>query len=348
MKKAITLITLSLALFSLSGCSTLPQSQGILEIDGLTTLETPKSDLPLWQPEKLPLRSGQIIVSESGNDYSLFFSLFPERFSPYIHTGIIVIVNGVPFVYEGLGSLGIFLGSSPTDKIEGHIKRRSLDQYIREENYVAIYDLPDNVDRKKVVQFAIDNFNNRTPFDPYMNSLDHEKLYCAEFVAQALLAGGLKEITLTPYRKNRSLEIVHKWLKVTDKSVIQAGSLVNTDKHVATLSTRLSPREIQLYIAARQELHSRFTNNQKLGNLFEWTGFRLKVRPPIAQFKEASMQLFKDDPAPDWQTTRRAVQKLANQILGPYSAEADRQHAQLNINPALPCFSKEALSGAAC
>lgn len=234
------------------------------------------------------------------------------------------------------------MGDTPTDAIKGKIYRRHLNHYLEVENYTSIYDLPDTIDRNKVVDFALYNYQNETPFDPYMNSLNHEQLYCTEFVSEALKAGGMKQPKLTPYRENRSLNIVHEWLKVTDKSVIQAGSLIELEKHIVTLSHHHSFREIQLYIATREELHRRFTKDQKLGNLFEWTGFRLKFRPPITQFSDIAMQLLKKNDHPDWKTAQVAVRQLANEYWGPFTVDKTSQQSDLASNPALPCLSNNA------
>jgi len=322
---------LALALIILmSGCASLHEKNNYqLPSDLKTHYTTAHKQHPT-------LRSGQIVVSESGNDYSLFFALFPEHYSPFIHAGILVFVDGEPYVYEGLGSLPIFMGDTPTDAITGKIHRRHLNHYLKVENYTSIYDLPDTVDRNKVVEFALYNHQQETPFDPYMNTLNHEKLYCTEFVSEALKAGGMTEPKLTPYRENKSLNVVHKWLKITDKNVIQAGSLIEPKKHIVTLSYYRSFREIQLYTATREELHRRFTKNQKLGNLFEWTGLRLKFRPSITQFSDNAMQLLKKNELPEWQATQTAVRQLAKQHWGIFTADTSSPPARLTFNPALP------------
>ncbi len=294
------------------------------------------------------LRSGQIVVSESGNDYSLFFALFPEQYSPFVHAGILVFVDGEPYVYEGLGSLPLFMGDTPTDAITGQIRRRRLNHYLDVENYISIFDLPDKIDRDKVVEFALNNYQHETPFDPHMNSTDHSKLYCTEFVSEALKAGGMQQSRLTRYRDNHSLKIVHEWLRINDTSVIQAGSLVDPNKHIVTLSRYHSPREIQLYIATREELHRRFTKEQKLGNLFEWTGFRLKFRPTVTQFHDAAMLLLKKNKSPDWKTTQMAVRQLAVKYWGPFVTSEGKQQLGLRSNPALPCLGDRKNLAFAC
>lgn len=333
------LITINILL---NGCTSLPEkSQYKLPAN----LKTSYTTSQIQQPK---LRSGQIVVSESGDDYSLFFSIFSEQYSPFVHAGVLVFVDGVPFVYEELGSVPLIMGNVPTDSITGGIRRRHLDQYLKAENYTAIYDLPADIEHNKVVEYVLYNYKHETPFDPYMNTQEHDKLYCTEFVLQALKAGGMKKTTLSQYRENKSLKTIHKWLKITDSNVIQADSLIETENHVITLSPHHSYRELQLYIASREELHRRFTKNQKLGNLFEWTGFKLKFRPVVSQFHKAAMQLLQNDPIPNWQTARKAVEQLAIDFFGPYKPESPERQMSLIENPALPCTNKPSSAKITC
>jgi diphthamide synthase subunit DPH2 len=170
-----------------------------------------------------------------------------------------------------------------------------------------------------------------------MNSTNHEKLYCTEFVSEALKAGGLKTVNLTPYRKNTSLKKVHNWLKIRDRSVIQGISLIQLDKHVATLSKIKSMRELQLYIAIREELHRRYTTNQRLGNIYEWTGFSLKFRASVEQFHVVGLKLHQDKENLDWKTAKNSIQQLASTMLGPFAYKKTRLQTGLQINPVLPC-----------
>ena len=46
----------------------------------------------------IPVRSGQIVVSEQGSPLGLLMSLLSADASPWIHAGIISIEAGVPYV----------------------------------------------------------------------------------------------------------------------------------------------------------------------------------------------------------------------------------------------------------
>ncbi|ORU90909.1 MAG: hypothetical protein A6F71_08170 [Cycloclasticus sp. symbiont of Poecilosclerida sp. M] len=336
MRPLICKLTLISIFLITSGCANFPEPSKMRGYQVPYPLKTRL--LSMDNTQQPILKSGQIVLSESGDSNSFFFALFTERFSPFIHAGVLVLDKGVPYVYEGLGSLPLFVGdNSPSDSISGSITRRPLRRYVEDENYTAIYDLPDNLNRKAVVSFVLEQFNKQTPFDPYMDSTNHEKLYCTEFVSEALKAGGLPPRKLTPYQKNSSISAVHDWLKIRDPSVIQGISLIQLDNHVATLSKLRSQREIQLYIAIREELHRRYTPDQKLGNVFEWTGFHLKFRTAVEKFHTAGLKLHPDDEDLDWETAKSSVQQLASKMLGPFPVAQRANYSDLKINPAFPC-----------
>lgn len=318
-------------IISCQGCTFISSKKS--STDDIRILETKANFLTPDSYRGLPLHSGQIIVSESGNRYSLFFSIMPKQFAPHIHAGILIFDGDKPYVYEALGSLGLFMGSQPTDNISGHIRRRPFDRFIDNENYTSIYNLPKNIDKNKVIQYALDHYQKKTPFDPYTNTESHERLYCTEFVAMALEAGSKESITLTPYRKNNSINKVRDWLKFVSNEIILADSLVQLENHVVTLSSRLTLRELRLYILMRYELHKRFTEDQRLGNIFQWTGAKLRLRKPVEHFMESAMNLFENEKqAPSWETVQLAVGKLANQMLGFFPKNRDnlRQVKLLN------------------
>ncbi len=272
----------------------------------------------------IPLHSGQIVVSESGNQYSLLFSILPEKFSSHIHAGILIFENGEPYVYEALGNVGLFLGSQPTDNISGHVRRRPLHYYVLNENYTSIYNLPEHVDKQKLIDVALSHYQRETPFDPYADTEDRDRVYCTEFVAIALEQANKDKITLTPYQNNNSIKKLRNWLKFDSEKVILADSLVQPENHVVTMSPKLSLTELKLYILMRYELHRRFTENQRLGNLFEWTGSRLTLRAPVEQFRLEVLNLFNvENSSPTWEEAHVAVRNLANQMLGNFQEDSN-------------------------
>jgi hypothetical protein len=80
------------------------------------------------------------------------------------------------------------------------------------------------------------------------------------------------------------------WLKVQAPAIVTAGSLTEGAERVALISERLSAREVEAYFAAKRELHRRFTDDQKLGNIWVWSWRGLQLRPQIEAFLEASSQ----------------------------------------------------------
>jgi hypothetical protein len=152
----------------------------------------------------LPLQSGQLVVSDSGDADSLLTSILGEQYTPYGHAGILSIEDGRAYVYEGYALLWPFLSGPPTDAMQGHIRRVTL--------------------------------------------------------------------------------------KVQAPAIVTAGSLTEGAERVALISKRLTAREVEAYFAAKRELHRRFTDDQKLGNIWSWSWRGLQLRPQIQAFLEASRQ----------------------------------------------------------
>lgn len=294
------------------GCTTSPPRDDILK-----TLEISSNPHHPASYLGAPLRTGQILVSEDGSPLSLLFSLFSTKYSPYVHSGILVFHNGYPFVYEARGVVKMRTGVPPTDATKGRIKRRPLGWFLHRQNYVAVYDLPEGVNHEKVADFVVEQYQAKREFDPYFNAQDRDKVYCTEFVALALEAGGAPPVPLTPIQKNDSLAVVLKWLKVTAPSLILAQSMLSEERHVATFSRKLTPKQLRLYQAAKREMHARFTDDQKLGNVFRWTGGGLKYKDPVAQFFKRATLLAPGIQEISAQEAQLAVERLALKMFGP-------------------------------
>lgn len=236
----------------------------------------------------LSLQSGQLIVSDSGAADSLLLSLLGEQYSEYGHAGIVSIEDGKPYVYEGYATLRPFLRGPPTDAMHGLIRRVTLEHYIARQRVSAIFDPPAGVDKAAVVAFARARHEDGTEFDPYFDWRDHSRLYCTEFAALALHAGGRPLPAPVPVRDNASLRVALDWLKVRAPEIVTAGSLTEGAERMALISQRLSAREVQAYFAAKRELHRRFTTDQKLGSIWSWSWRGLVLRPQVQAFLEAS------------------------------------------------------------
>ena len=78
-----------------------------------------------------------------------------------------------------------------------------------------------------------------------------------------------------------------------------------------------------VYFAIKREIHRRFTADQKLGNIFEWTGKRLVFREPIIRFMTEGLRYYEDDLSiPDEAAIDTDMRKLANRLFGELRRES--------------------------
>jgi hypothetical protein len=233
------------------------------------------------------LRSGQLVASDAGAPVSLLLSLIGEEYSPYVHAGILVIEAGVPYVYETFGILRPFHRGPPTDAMGGKVRRVSLQRYIARQRITAIFDPPGVTDAGAVVRFVQERHRDGTRFDPYFDWFDHERLYCTEFAALALHAGGAPLPAPVRVRDNASLRILLEWLNVEAQHIVTVSSLLGDAAPVVLVSRRHDADGIKDYFAAKRELHERFTAGQTLGSLWSWSWRGLRLRPEVAAFLKA-------------------------------------------------------------
>lgn len=272
----------------------------------------------------LPLNSGQVIVSESGGALSLLFRLFEENFPPYLHAGVLAHEDGEFYVYHAVGTMKPPFGDVPTDMVHGSVKREPLFRYLAHQRIAAIYDPPPGVDDGRVAAYVREAHARRVPFDPYFDPIDNQRLYCAELVALALEAGGAPPVPRRPRSANPSLAVVLDWLKIHATELISPHDLIHPDRQVALISRKYSPREIALHLAAREELHRRFTDDQRLGHLFVWTGTKLDFREHVAAFERAALALRSAENEIDDVSARSAVTALAARLLGAFPGGSAR------------------------
>ena len=268
----------------------------------------------------LPLASGQIVVSESGGALSLFVTLAAEEFSPFVHAGVLALEGGEPWVYEAVGTLWPSFGQPPTAAIGGAVRRVSLASLIQRQQFVAIFDPAEGVDAARVAAWARAQYEAGTRFDPYFDPED-DRFYCTEFVAAALAAGGAPPVATTRLRRNPSLEVVLAWLRVRAREIVLAKDLVADARPVATLSLHRTPAQAALYFALKRELHARFTDDQKLGNVFLWDGLSAALRDGVEHYLKRGLGLFEGPEPPDEATARAAASALARQMFGPAEGE---------------------------
>ena len=279
---------------------------------------------PAWQSvrlatdaQTLALRSGQVVVTDSGGPAALFFALFAEEFSPFVHAGILAMEDGEPYVYETFGGIRPWLGRRPTDMIRGRVARTPLAEFVRRNKYIEIYDLPAGADAGRVTAYVRSRYASRTPFDPYFRYDEHDALYCTELTVLALVAGGWPVPDLIPFPANPSLTRVRHWLGISDRGTMQAQQLIAPERFVAALSVLRQQERFHVYIELKRELHRRFTADQKLGNLFEWNGKNLVFRQPVEDFIVRGLEMYRGRDVPELARVRSDISALAEQMFGP-------------------------------
>jgi hypothetical protein len=286
-------------LASLAGCSS-SELQGRVYILDVVEREDASEEEAGYLG--LPLRDGQILLSEAGSPYSLFFSLCTEEYYDFTHAAILVHEDGKPFVYE----------------MGGEYKCR---EYLT----VDVFDPPAGVDGAKVVAWVREQFKAQPEFDAFFDYDEHEKLFCNEFVQLALEAGGAEPITeLALMRQHPSLQSLLAWLKVEREWALPAGMLGSPERRVATFGQLPSRQAAIGYFAAKRELHRRFRADQKLGNMFQLEGIaELSLRYPSLRFLERATQLThdagKDLP---FEEVQPRIQALAAEMFGEGPPEA--------------------------
>jgi hypothetical protein len=270
----------------------------------------------------LPLKSGQLVLTEAPGATSFVIILIPARFYRFTHAAILSMENGQPFVYEISGRVARFpLHEKLLDNVRGEMHRRSLLEHVSLNLYAEIYDVPAGVSGEKVVEYAKQQFAAQTAFDPFFDYSDHKKLFCTELIELALEHGGMKPRLLDPVNDNESLRIAMRWLGVPMNTVLPAGAYADPDRYVGALGQFPTRTAADGYFEAKREVYRRFTNDQRLGYLFELDGWgQIDMRPEVHQFAIDASHLFDavhDPPPPGDPRVAAAVRHLADERFGP-------------------------------
>lgn len=305
-----------LASVLLSGCGTLnPASFETWEV----TQEQQAQGSAELMFHGLPLRSGQIVASEQGSPQSLFLSLLVADPGPWVHTGILAIEDGMPWLYESQGKVRPTLSGPPNRNIGGGVRRVSLESFIGRQRFVGIFEPPAGADAGRIAAYARQRYRDGTPFDAYFDLQDSSKVYCGEFTMLALNAGGAPPRSLSAFTANRSVRVVTDWLQIDTNTIIPAGAVVADSRRVALISSRHTRAQIDAYFTMKDELHRRFTVDQKLGNVLSFSSISmLGFRPEVRDY----MNLVNDE-AGNWEALsatdiRDRVRALAAEAFGPY------------------------------
>jgi hypothetical protein len=231
----------------------------------------------------VPVRTGQIVVSEQGSPQSMLLSLLVADQRPYTHSGIVVVEDGVPWVYDANATVRPTFDGGPINRnLAGSVRRQKLERFLGKQRFIALYDPPAGTDAEGVARFARQSHAAGTPFDAYFDQSDPAKVYCSEFVALALAAGGVPATATSPMNPNASVALILDWLEITTPAVIQPWSIVGNLDRVGLFSREHTPAQVEAYFAVKAELHRRFTPEQKLGNVLYLTSIgSLKYQPAV-------------------------------------------------------------------
>lgn len=286
MSHLLRFLTAALILATL-GCGA--TRERIYFLGNVTSAERPETFLGM------PLESGQLVLSEAPGAYSFMFGLGTETFFDFTHAGVLVMEDGKPYVYDMSGeyTCGVIFAERPSDAIKGRCRRTPFMEYARANAYVEVFDPPKGTDRKKIAAWVQRMYEEQPPFDPYWNWKDEEKLFCTQFVQQAIVAGGGKKQPLERIRQHPGLLRLLNWFKLATDYNIPAGLFADPERFVAALGQFPCRRAAYCYFAAKRELHRRFSDEQKLGNLFVLEGVAdILLRPEINDFVTKAIRLF--------------------------------------------------------
>ena len=270
----------------------------------------------------MPLRTGQLVLTEAPGAYSFAFELIPEKFYPFTHVAIVAIEDGQPWVYDVTGEYkATGLHTKLLANVHGGMRRTPFYEYVAPNLYAEIFDPPAGADGEKIAAFARQKFAEEVEFDAFFQYEDHKKLFCTELVNLAILSAGGKPAPLVPARENASLKLALQWLDVPHSFVLPAGLYKDDSRYVGAVGQFTSRTAAYSYFEAKREISRRFTKDQRLGFLFEMhsTG-DISTRPELDGFVDRATHLFDDAkelPPPGDPRITEAVRKLADAMLGP-------------------------------
>ena len=298
----------------LSGCVS-------LNVASLSTLELSDSATVLSEAEGginfqgVPLKSGQIIVSDNNAAMNLIVTFTDTEYHPFSHAGIISIEQGKPYVYQAAVQLKLLFRESATDLTTGSVMRISLAEFVNATTVAAIYNPSSAELGKSMVAFARHAYGKKLPYDAVFDPVDRSKVYCSEFIVSAMEFGHGQAVPLRLRNRHSSIDTLYEWLNIDTNRHYFVSDLVSNKNRVALLSTKLTARQIELHFALREELYRRFTADQKIGNILSWSTFGPVFRPQVASFIQRGLDQDFRKPF-EGEATRNWVRALANQMFG--------------------------------
>ena len=278
----------------------------------------------------MPLRSGQIVLTESPDATSYAFLMLPDKFYPFTHAAVLSIEDDEPYVYDVTGEVAsVPLHSRMLDNISGKMYRRPLFEYASPNIHTEIYDPPPGTDGEKMAAYARALYaRGDVKFDTHFDTHDHSALYCSELVALSIEAGGGKPPPVGPASNLRSIDAIMTYLGVPRGEAYPVGLFAEPSRYVAALGPLPSRGAAWAYFEAKREVYRRFTADQRIGAILAVSGNgELSVRPEILAFASEATRLFDRDPSPPQPgdpRIARAVRALADQRFGPFPDALDR------------------------
>ncbi|MBK8482126.1 MAG: hypothetical protein IPL40_13325 [Proteobacteria bacterium] len=270
----------------------------------------------------LPLRTGQIVLSEAPGPYRLLFGLSTRHFWRFTHSALLVVDEGEAFVYDFAGEYKPVFARSPAAGIRGGLRKTPLWDYVRAHLYVEIVEAPlqpgrQALDRARVLQRLRAIERAKLPFDAAWDLEDHHAYFCTEFLAEVLGPAGAALPALDDLTDNPSLRRVLSWYGMRSPRTLPAGAFYAAERRVAAFSLWPSATEAEAYFAAKAELHRRFTPQHRVGDVFRLVGHDLTVREPIEAFLKAARERFaRNSLRPDDPVIAQTIAALARERFG--------------------------------
>jgi hypothetical protein len=324
-----------LSLFLLAGCVSFPATiaaeleppqngqpnpyapkKGAIEIAGKAIqAEASSKKTRKYAPpdlQRLPLKSGQVVVVDDTRGQGVFTGLFADTYIPWTHIGILSLEEDGPMVYETTATLIPLPGVRPNAWFSGKAMRTPLAEFWKGK-IAGIYDLPTDVDPSKVVAYMRSHYERGTPFDPYFDLDDATAMYCSELVSFALTAGGAAPTKPRSMRENRSYTLLRTWLAMPSAQILMPGQLVSPEKLVARWSEDLSPTQIEAHFELRKELFRRFESDISMGSILKFNGSFFEMQESIdALINSVSIEIA--DFEGDLESVRRQVVRRAQEF----------------------------------
>ncbi|NJD69717.1 MAG: hypothetical protein C3F12_04600 [Candidatus Methylomirabilota bacterium] len=149
------------------------------------------SGITYWQ-SRLDLVDGDLVF-RTGRDIMARLVLSQSNTARFSHVGLIVTVDGKPFVVHALPADG---------RLQGGVILEPLAQFAAPENAATIAFFRvrnvENSSRHRIREYALKQLGK--PFDDAFSLADHSRMYCTELALNALAAGGIATATVPRHR----------------------------------------------------------------------------------------------------------------------------------------------------